>query len=45
MTAEEQEEVRQLFAKERKEPEEPFSDNDFAQYILDKVEQSIEKTK
>ncbi len=31
MTAEEQEEVRQLFSKERKEPEEHFSDNDFAQ--------------
>lgn len=45
MTSEEQEEVRQLFEEERKELEEDFSDNDFAQYILDKAEQSIEKTK
>jgi len=44
MTPEEREEVRQVFEEERKELEENegFSDNNFAQYILDKVEEAIE---
>ena len=44
MTPEEREEVRQVFEEERKELEEKegFSDNSFAQYILDKVEEAIE---
>ena len=44
MTPEEREEVRQVFEEERKELEanEGFSDNSFAQYILDKVEEAIE---
>ena len=44
MTPEEREEVRQVFEEERKELEENegFSDNSFAQYILDKVEEAIE---
>ena len=43
MTPAEQEEVRQNFEEERKELEEEFSDDSFAQYILDKVEQAIEE--
>ncbi len=43
MTLEEQEEVRQAFEEERKELEEDFSDDSFAQHILDKVEQAIEE--
>ena len=44
MTPEEQEEVRQVFEEERKELEEDenMSDNDFAQYILDKVEEAVD---
>lgn len=44
MTPEEQEEVRRVFEEDRKELEdnEDFSDNGFAQYILDKVEEAIE---
>lgn len=42
MTPEEQEEVRQTFEEEREELEEDFSDDIFAQFILDKVEQAIE---
>ena len=44
MTPEEREEVRQVFEEERRELEEneDFSDNSFAQYILDKVEEAIE---
>lgn len=42
MTPAEQEEVRQNFEEERKELEEEFSDDSFAQYIFDKVEQAIE---
>ncbi len=45
MTAEEQEEVRQAFAEERKDLEEDFSDDNtedrFALYILDRVEQAF----
>ena len=43
MTPEEQEEVRQNFEEEQEELEEEFSDDSFAQYILDKVEQAIEE--
>ena len=43
MTPAEQEEVRQNFEEEREELEEEFSDNSFAQYILNKVEQAIEE--
>ncbi|MEY8322285.1 hypothetical protein AALB47_00010 [Lachnospiraceae bacterium 54-11] len=43
MTPAEQEEVRQNFEEEGKELEEEFSDDSFAQYILDKVEQAIEE--
>ena len=43
MTPAEQEEVRQNFEVEREELEEEFSDDSFAQYILDKVEQAIEE--
>lgn len=43
MTPEEQEEVRQAFEEERKELEEDFSDDSFAQHILEKVEQAIEE--
>lgn len=43
MTPEEQEEVRQNFGEERKELEEDFSEDGFAQYILDKVEQAMEE--
>ncbi len=44
MTPEEQEEVRQVFEEERKELEEDenMSDNGFAQYILDKVEEAAD---
>ena len=44
MTPEEQEEVRQVFEEERKELEEDenMSDNGFAQYILDKVEEAVD---
>lgn len=44
MTPEEQEEVRQVFEEERKELEEDenVSDNGFAQYILDKVEEAVD---
>ena len=44
MTPEEQEEVRQVFEEERKELEEDenMSDNGFAQYILDKVEDAVD---
>lgn len=44
MTPKEQEEVRRVFEEDRKELEdnEDFSDNGFAQYILDKVEEAIE---
>lgn len=44
MTPEEQEEVRQVFEEERKELEEDenMSDNGFAQYILDKVEEVVD---
>lgn len=43
-TPEEQEEVRQVFEEERKELEEDenMSDNGFAQYILDKVEEAVD---
>ncbi|MDE6914975.1 MAG: hypothetical protein K2P35_14975 [Lachnospiraceae bacterium] len=41
MTSEEQEEVRQIFKEERQELEEDFSDDSFAQYILNRVEQVI----
>lgn len=43
MTPAEQEEVRQNFEEEREELEEEFSDDSFAQYILDKVEQAIKE--
>lgn len=43
MAPAEQEEVRQNFEEEREELEEEFSDDSFAQYILDKVEQAIEE--
>lgn len=43
MTLAEQEEVRQNFEEEREELEEEFSDDSFAQYILDKVEQAIKE--
>lgn len=43
MTPEEQEEVRQNFGEERRELEEDFSEDGFAQYILDKVEQAMEE--
>lgn len=43
MTPAEQEEVRQNFEEEREELEEEFSDDSFALYILDKVEQAIEE--
>ncbi len=44
MTPEEQEEVRQVFEEERKELEEDenMSDNGFAQYILDKMEEAVD---
>ncbi|MDE7184168.1 MAG: hypothetical protein K2O40_06780 [Lachnospiraceae bacterium] len=44
MTPEEQEEVRQVFEEERKvlEEGEDFSEDAFAQYILNQVEQAIE---
>ena len=41
MTSEEQEEVRQIFKEEQQELEEDFSDDSFAQYILNRVEQVI----
>lgn len=43
MTPAEQEEVRQNFEEEREELEKEFSDDSFALYILDKVEQAIEE--
>lgn len=43
MTPAEQGEVRQNFEEEREELEEEFSDDSFAQYILDKVEQAIKE--
>ena len=44
MTPEEREEVRQVFEEERKELEEDenMSDNGFAQYILDKMEEAVD---
>lgn len=46
MTSKEQEEVRQVFAEERKELEEEFSDDSpdgrFVQYILDHVEWAMD---
>lgn len=45
LTAEEQEEVRQVFEEERRELEEEFSDDSaeyqFSQYILDKVKEGL----
>lgn len=46
LTLEEQEEVRQTYKEEKQELEEEFSgdtlEDEFARYILDKVEQGIE---
>ena len=43
MTPAEQEEVRQNFEEEREELEEEVSEDSYAQYILDKVEQAIKE--